>query len=265
MKQFILLLAFTQLAITINAQIDKSEGFIDYDFKHYYDTTNINKVHNEVLRMYYNANISVYKSLSRTLFDSTTKSNIEKSAQDGKFTNLNLGQLPNGSIEQFFTFINEQKTITFRKFLKVNYLTTDTMKITWQLQYDTLNILGYNCQKAIGNFKGRTYIAWFTSNLPYPIGPWKLKGLPGMILKADDIKGHVSFQAKGINTYVSIIDIKLPENSKYTTQKELMSAIKAYRENPNAFQNDGSINIEAKGSSMLKKTTKANNPVELID
>ncbi len=249
----------------VNAQINNSDGFIDYEFTHFFDTTNSSKVHKETLRLYYNQKSAVYKSLSRTIFDSTMKSNIEKSALDNKLTNLNLGQLPTGSIEQFFTLNQKMQTLTFRKFLKVNYLTVDSTIINWTLHSDTLKILGYRCQKATATFKGRSYIAWFSMEIPYSIGPWKLKGLPGSILKADDSKGHVSFQAKGINTYNSVIDIKLPENPKYTTYKELMNAIKAYRENPNATQTDGSISIEAKGSSMLKKTTKANNPVELTD
>jgi len=250
---------------TVNAQINNSDGFIDYEFIHFYDTSNTSKVHKEILRLYYNQNSAVYKSLSRAIFDSTTKSNIEKSALDNKLTNLNLGQLPTGSIEQFFTLNKRMQTLTFRKFLKVNYLTIDSTTINWTLHPDTLIILGYRCQKATCTFKGRSYIAWFSIEIPYSIGPWKLKGLPGIILKADDSKGHVSFQAKGINTYNSVIDIKLPENPRYTTYKELMNAIKVYRENPNAIQSDGSINIEAKGNSILKKTTKANNPVELTD
>lgn len=39
---------------------------------------------------------------------------------------------------------------------------------------------------------------WYTLDLPYNDGPWKLSGLPGLIMKADDTKGDYSFTAISI-------------------------------------------------------------------
>ena len=54
----------------------------------------------------------------------------------------------------------------------------------WELTRDTLTVLGYLCQKATTFFRGRNYEAWFTPEIPVKDGPWKLYGLPGLILKA---------------------------------------------------------------------------------
>lgn len=54
-----------------------------------------------------------------------------------------------------------------------------------------------NCRKATGYFRGRNYIAWFCSDIPIPYGPWKLGGLPGLIIKAYDSKGEISFECLG--------------------------------------------------------------------
>jgi GLPGLI family protein len=61
-------------------------------------------------------------------------------------------------------------------------------------------ILGYECRMAVTNFKGRTWKAWFTEDIPFSLGPWKLTGLPGLILKAEDADGQFSFMAVGMKS-----------------------------------------------------------------
>ena len=70
--------------------------------------------------------------------------------------------------------------------------------IEWKLTNDKKVISGYDCQKAVGNFGGRTFEAWFVPDLPYAFGPWKLNGLPGLILSAKDSKNEISFTCKEI-------------------------------------------------------------------
>lgn len=53
---------------------------------------------------------------------------------------------------------------------------------------------------AIAKFKGRTWIAWYTEDIPIDNGPWKLSGLPGLILKAHDSENDYGFTAVGLTT-----------------------------------------------------------------
>lgn len=68
----------------------------------------------------------------------------------------------------------------------------------WQFTTDTLTVLGYLCQKATTTFRGRDYEAWFTMEIPIKEGPWKLYGLPGLILKATTTDGLFAFEAIGL-------------------------------------------------------------------
>lgn len=68
----------------------------------------------------------------------------------------------------------------------------------WTMTGDTLTVLGYLCQKATTDFGGRSYNAWFTTEVPLNDGPWKLYGLPGLILKVVSDDQVFSFEAIGI-------------------------------------------------------------------
>lgn len=71
-------------------------------------------------------------------------------------------------------------------------------KIKWKMEAGQKDIHGYNCQQASCTFRGRQYEVWFTTDIPLSYGPWKLQGLPGLILEAKDSKDEYHFTAVGI-------------------------------------------------------------------
>ena len=69
---------------------------------------------------------------------------------------------------------------------------------TWTMGDSTREVLGYTCQQATADFRGRRWTAWFATDIPISDGPWKLGGLPGLILEAyDEGQQHV-FTAVGL-------------------------------------------------------------------
>ncbi len=68
----------------------------------------------------------------------------------------------------------------------------------WKLCEETCEILGYSCRKAQCAFRGRLWTAWYTEQIPISDGPWKFCGLPGLILKVEDEKGHYSFTCESV-------------------------------------------------------------------
>lgn len=70
--------------------------------------------------------------------------------------------------------------------------------LPWKILTETDTILSYTCQKAVLNFRGRDYTAWFTTDIPVNDGPWKFSGLPGLILKVEDQQQLFSFTLIGL-------------------------------------------------------------------
>lgn len=71
-------------------------------------------------------------------------------------------------------------------------------EISWQLSSEKKSIQGIRVQKARGHFRGRDYTVWFAPGIPLPGGPWKLGGLPGLILEAYDDDRLVVFLFQSI-------------------------------------------------------------------
>ncbi len=91
--------------------------------------------------------------------------------------------------------------------------------ISWELLNETKKINSFNCQKARGNFRGRTYTVWFTNDIPVSLGPWKLNGLPGLILEATDTLNQFQFFAEKVELQMEVntIDTEGFFNQTYIT------------------------------------------------
>ncbi|NCD69031.1 GLPGLI family protein [Mucilaginibacter agri] len=263
-----ILLALLTLFRTAIAQIpDTAKLVIQYQFIHVCDTMNRDKPYTENMMMLVGRNASVYKSLDRRRRLEMLQANLLKQGTAGAYFS-NATTMSSNSTTEWFYYLNEHKT--YRKEVVFNtYLIEESASSpVWRIAKDTLNIGGYNCQKASTHFKGREYVAWFCADLPFHAGPWKLNGLPGLILQAADSKNEVLFKFDGISpitasmliparkpapmltrtpgvsvtTIVQGIDYKnpeyiimLPEKGIKTTEKELDRLKKLRETDPEEF------------------------------
>lgn len=147
-----------------------------------------------------------------------------------KAGNYDFSNLPKGGRFPFIFYKNYPavgKSIQLESLGRDVYQCTENMETpNWQLIPDSSsNIIGYHCLLAKTNFKGRTWFAWYAEDIPMQEGPWKLCGLPGLILKAYDENQEFEFTAIGMSTLSTPSPITISkEKREEISQKDLRTA-----------------------------------------
>ena len=131
--------------------------------------------------------------------------------------------------------------------------------LQWKIEGKDSVIAGYHCQAATTSLRGRQWRAWFTLDIPVSDGPWKLCGLPGLILRATDEQGYFDFDCTGI-TSIEIPPIRLVKKN-YTdcTPEKYFEMEKDDRENPLGHLKSllgDEVNIS---EAWIRKTDQRNN------
>ncbi|WP_199117451.1 GLPGLI family protein [Pedobacter sp. ASV28] len=267
------LIAILMSAATFAQSTDKAIARVRYTFSHMQDTTEREKFYTENMLLVIGKNASVYTSYDKINRDFELRKQLEEQIKNqagisGSITIPRIASKPVTSVDYFY-FANENKFYTKERILS-NYLIEETApKINWKIAKDTASFSGVKCQKATAYFKGRNWTAWFAPELPFQSGPWKLNGLPGLIIEAYDAKNEVKFQFAGIdkvteaeqaketeqtvtmaNGGTGVVkfggmdgasylgnEIKLPTDAIKTTQKEIDKLKEARDKDPQGFMN----------------------------
>ena len=92
-----------------------------------------------------------------------------------------------GAAPIYYQLYNEKKTRVAIEYVAHGYVYEETLAMpNWTLQEDTMTILGYLCHRATTHYLGRDWEVYYTTEIPLNRGPWKLWGLPGLIMRATD-------------------------------------------------------------------------------
>jgi GLPGLI family protein len=142
--------------------------------------------------------------------------------------------------------------------------------IQWQIETDTATILSYICQKAVADFRGRHFTAWFAPDLPINDGPWKFMGLPGLILAVEDADKYFCFRAMSLENSTRPILVSKGSFMK-ATREEVAKVQKRFAQNPVEFLSNslgsGNVRVVAQDENGIEKSTSElkfpYNPIEL--
>lgn len=116
------------------------------------------------------------------------------------------------------------------------YRVKQDVELRWKLTNEFSKILNYGVQKATTQFGGRQWTAWFTKEIPIQDGPYKFKGLPGLILKIEDSTKSHRWELKGIRS--SREEFAYPDLGQYKiielNYNQFLTKFRNYRANPTA-------------------------------
>jgi GLPGLI family protein len=184
---------------------------------------------------------------------------------------IDLTSIPKGgaiSWEFYKNYPVQGKTLFLDVIAPDSYQCEETVETPdWQLVPDsTKEILGYQCQMATTRFKGRQWTVWYTEDIPLDEGPWKLRGLPGLVLSAYDAKRQYVFEGAGleqVSTDQPVVIVK--DKREKISQKDFRKVLNRY--DPIAALNSRGIKIisvkEADGSQGKLPTKLVSNSIEL--
>ena len=266
------LMLYTLYSFSYKNTSEPTSGVAFYHFFHIRDTTNTGRIWEEDFQMAFNSNRSLYTSYTKKVQDSIHKAKFEAASNAGS-NEIDMGVFVPSTTENIYTSENENTLYVNKSFNNNNYLIKeDFEKINWKIEKETKTLLGYTCQKATGICKGRNYTAWFTTDVPASFGPWKLHGLPGLILEAYDNSQRIKFTCTKISLGASLannLSLELPKDAIATTYAEYNRMEKAYKEGLNMDGYSGSdITIDKisvnnnKPAGSIKKSG-LNYPLEL--
>jgi len=255
------------------AQDNQVNMFIKYDFEHIADSTKKEAPITRSMYLYIGNGNAFYSMAPMEKNKEQGALHISMDAIDQSDGLVNL-YTPFGTGESpcLVTMLGQ----LYKVYPNKNY------KIDWAITEEKRDIGGYGCIKAIGQFGGRTYEAWFTEEIPFPVGPWKLNGLSGAILEAKDLTNEVRFRYAGLDKVADKMPLmeidKLPElpyekyrkameNSKADKLGAMMAQLPAGATVKFKTQDGREISQEQaealmKESGKNKQKFQLNNPVE---
>ena len=242
MKRFLL---FAFIIFSIDAAAQQKEGRIVYERTMQLPVRNFTNLDPDVAKQIPKSRTDQYELLfanNQCLWQFLPRAEDEGGEQT--FTGGGGGvvlRFAGGANEVSFCDFTKGTRVDQREIMDRSFVVTDSIKsVEWKMTEETKTILDHTCRKATtsrvmtrtqmsmenGEIK-RTpihdtaeVVAWFTTDIPVPIGPEYQGQLPGAILELDIANGQIVYKAQEIATQVNTKKIKAPKEGKKVTAEE---------------------------------------------
>lgn len=180
------------LLFTANLFAQNQRFIYEYSFSN--DSTALDKLTKEIMYLDVAKKGSKFYSADNFKADSIIADRNMKNPSNRDFTGLKFGHV-NDIIEKIYP---DFKISNFISFDTNDYQVDDNREMKWKILQEREKVGEFETQKAETFIFGRKWMAWFAPEIPIQDGPYKFRGLPGMIVKVADPKNTHVFELKGI-------------------------------------------------------------------
>ena len=194
MLKKLIILPILLLGLMASAQETANRFFYELSFKPKKDSAKIDKV---MTALDIAKDKSIYQDFTMAAQDSIIKTAVEEMEKTKAWKDLSKSiKMPKFSfkIYKIYPDMTEQYVDRISRNL---FAYEEKIKFDWKILSDKEKIGTYNTQKATTTFGGRTWNAWFTTDIPFQDGPYKFYGLPGLIVKIEDQDKNYSWVLSG--------------------------------------------------------------------
>ena len=228
--------------------IDKIQFIVQYEMAFIQDTSNPDQVSQETMILKVGERSSMFYSYTKFVTDSLLREQAARSGgmimrqeRGGMGGSSNQGQVN----YQIYKNHPAGKVTTLDRVGPSQFRVEETNECPeWEIASDTTTILSYLCYKATCSFKGRDYTVWFTPEIPRSEGPWKLCGLPGLILQAEDSQQHFVFECTGLlNPQPDEMILYGADHYEPVSRRNLNRAYERFAADPIGYTTSSSPNI----------------------
>ena len=227
--------------------IDKIQFIVQYELTFIQDTSNPDKIVEETMILKVGEKTSQFYSYTKFVTDSLLRAQMEKNGGMIRREGPPGGSTNEGQITyQIYKNYPEGKVTTLDRLGPSQYRCEEKNEYPeWQVSSDTATMLNYLCYKATCRFKGRDYTVWFTPEIPRSEGPWKLSGLPGLILQAEDSQRHFVFECTGLlNARPDEMILYGADNYEPVSRSVLNKAYERFSTDPIGFIKSSAPNMQ---------------------
>ncbi|WP_277110926.1 GLPGLI family protein [Chryseobacterium taklimakanense] len=221
------------LLLTANLIAQNQRFIYEYSFNN--DSTAIDQpLSKEMMYLDVAKKGSKFYSYTKFQADSIIADRSKKNPDNHDFTGVKFGKI-HVVIEKTYPDFK----VSHFDYLDMNdYQVLDSREIKWKILPEKEKIGEFETQKAETFMFGRKWTAWYTPEIPIQDGPYKFRGLPGLIVKVSDPKNTHVFELKGVKKlstkeeWSSAVDKKRFAAILKVDEKQFKKLFVDNRENP---------------------------------
>ncbi|WP_332027799.1 GLPGLI family protein [Kaistella sp.] len=230
------------LFLFVGLMLSAQNNRLIYEYKFAPDSTKTDSLKTEWMYLDINKKGSKFYSKSTFESDSIVQESIKKQLASG-MKNVSISRQRQGGeinyeVEKTYP---EYKTYLIASVGNDAYKVLEDRKINWKIAPEKKKLGEFNVQKATAEFAGRSWIAWFTTDVPIQDGPYKFSGLPGLIVEIYDQTGTHKMELKGLKKITETKTEELNTQGKdipFTRKKPIDINRQQYVKQLKQFEND---------------------------